>query len=169
MSRDVARRSRKIAIMSQECREMSQECRDVVACRARSLEFTKRQQSRRLRSTLRHYNRIPPDWGVSMLRHQTDKHLRRINLSAWRHAPPCRPCRPPVSSHNSQPLARTLASEVHPNSNTTTYEYSWNATPCTTTVPYLVLVEPSGRYLGTGSGLPCVSFGLLGCVPVGRQ
>ena len=34
-------------------------------CRARSLEFTKRQQSRRLRSTLRHYNRIPPDWGVS--------------------------------------------------------------------------------------------------------
>ena len=52
--------------MSQECREMSQECRDVVACRARSLNFTvKRQQSRRLRSTLRHYNRIPPDWGVT--------------------------------------------------------------------------------------------------------
>ena len=46
MSRDVAR------------------CRNVVACRARSLEFTKRHQSRRLRSTLRHYNRIPPDWGV---------------------------------------------------------------------------------------------------------
>ena len=55
--------------MSQECREMSQECRDVVSCRARSLEFTKRQQSRQLRSrqlrsTLRHYNRIPPDCGV---------------------------------------------------------------------------------------------------------
>ena len=31
----------------------------------RSSEFTKRQQSRRLRSTLRHYNRIPPDWGVT--------------------------------------------------------------------------------------------------------
>ena len=40
----VARRSQKIAIMSQECCEMSQECRDVVACRARSLEFTTRQQ-----------------------------------------------------------------------------------------------------------------------------
>ena len=44
---------------------MSQECQDVVACHARSLDFTKRQQSRRLRSTLRHYNRIPPDWGVT--------------------------------------------------------------------------------------------------------
>ena len=53
---------------SQECREMSQDCRDVVACRARSLEFTKRQESRRLRSTLRHYNRIPPDWGVPRFR-----------------------------------------------------------------------------------------------------
>ena len=35
------------------------------ACRSRSLNFSKRQQSRRLRSTLRHYNRIPPDWGVA--------------------------------------------------------------------------------------------------------
>ena len=35
-----------------------------LACRASSLEFTKRQQPHRLRSTLRHHNRIPPDWGV---------------------------------------------------------------------------------------------------------
>ena len=63
LSRDVARRSRKIAKMSQECREMSQECRDVVACRAQSLNFTKRQQSRRLRSTLRHYNLIATGLG----------------------------------------------------------------------------------------------------------
>ena len=59
----IARRSRKIAIMSQECHEMSQKCRDVAACRARSLEFTKRQQLRRLRSTLRHYERDPTGLG----------------------------------------------------------------------------------------------------------
>ena len=76
VSRDVARRSRKIAIMSQECREMSQKCRHVVACRPRSLEFTKRQQLRQLRSTLRQYNRIPPDWGVSVVVRVNNKRSR---------------------------------------------------------------------------------------------
>ena len=80
---------KEIAIVSQECREMSRECRDVVAWRARSLEFTKRQQLRRLRSTLRHYNRIPPDWGSGItsrasVRNRKLKRLVRAGFLGFR-------------------------------------------------------------------------------------
>ena len=51
---NVARMSRDVARMS-KCRGVS---RKIVRVHEAS------RQSRRLRTTLRHYNRIPPDWGV---------------------------------------------------------------------------------------------------------
>ena len=67
------RRERSRQCRIEECRlrcgarmsTVERSCRGVSRATARSLEFTKRQQSRRPRSTLRHYNKIQTDWRVT--------------------------------------------------------------------------------------------------------